>query len=386
MRVRKLEIRPILAFNAEKTIEVQLEIDKGMVRASVPFGTSRGRNEVKYLPVENAINKFYLYRREFTKETFDSIEEVDEELKGIDKTNDFSSIGGNLSLGISMAFLKAFALREGKEVFEIVLEEKPKMPIPLCNVMGGWGEVSDIQEYMLYPVHQESFSQSMFKMANIYRVIEKILSKEDPKFRHGRNLESGWITSFGIEKRLSLLTDICKENLTRIGLDVAGSNVHDGTFYNLKNEGVKLTIKEYRTFISKLVKKYPVHYIEDPFEEDDFNSHSALLEKIGPKMVCGDDLYTTNPSRLERGIKMKATNTILIKPNQIGTISDTFKVVKLAKKHGMKIVMSHRSGETEDNLISHLAVGLNCDFVKMGISGERVVKLNEISRIEEKIG
>jgi enolase len=160
---------------------------------------------------------------------------------------------------------------------------------------------------------------------------------------------------------------------------------YDGTYYVLKNEGLKLTIREYREFVFNLVKKYPIHYIEDTFEEDDFNSFSFLLEKVKPKLVCGDDLYTTNLSRLTRGIKLKSTNAIIIKPNQIGTITDMIEVVKTAKKYGMKTILSHRSGETEDTLISHLAVGLGCDFVKMGIAGERVVKLNELARIEEKI-
>jgi enolase len=385
MKVRKMEIRPILAFNAQKTIEIDIHTEKGMVRASVPIGTSKGKNEITYLPIDDVLNKFFLYRREFTKESFDSIREVDHDLKKLDGTNKFSSIGGNLALGISMAFLKAFALHEGKDVFEILLEKKPKMPTPLCNVAGGWEDVSDIQEYMLYPVHFEKFSDVMFKMAEIYRLIENVLAGRDKNFMHGRNLESGWVTGLKIDELLEILTNICKDNMLRIGLDIAGSGLFNGTFYVLKNEEKKFTIREYREFVLNMVKKYPIHYVEDPFEEDDFNSHAILQGKIRPRMVCGDDLYTTNLSRLIKGIKMESSDVILIKPNQIGTISDVIEVVKAAKKHEMKTVMSHRSGESEDNLISHLAVGLGCDFVKMGIAGERVVKLNELARIEEKI-
>jgi enolase len=138
-------------------------------------------------------------------------------------------------------------------------------------------------------------------------------------------------------------------------------------------------------FVTDLAKRFPIVYVEDPFEEDDFVSHSTLTHRLSDRniLVCGDDLYATNPYRLQKGIEYKSTNAVIVKPNQAGTITDTFKFVEEAKKNGLKTVVSHRSGETEDTLICHLAVGLACDYVKLGISGERTTKINEMIRIEE---
>jgi enolase len=250
-------------------------------------------------------------------------------------------------------------------------------------VAGGWKGQSDIQEYLLLPVHQESFSESIEKIANAYLQLGAEIKKIDKSFSFGKNIESAWLTSLHPEKILGLLSKFTDENL-KIGLDMAASQIWDGMHYTYSN-GEKLTTTEQLLFVFDLTERYPIVYVEDPFHEDDFTSFSALTSRLENKLVVGDDLYASNPSRFKNGIDMKATNAMIIKPNQIGTISDVIELVKLAKKNKVATIISHRSGETDDALICHLACGLNCDFIKLGIAGERIFKINEMIRIEESL-
>lgn len=387
MRVKSLAIREIFATTSKKTIEVELQTSKGIVRSSVPLGTSRSGYEVIFLPVEDVIRKFVLIQRHFRTQQFESLEGVDSLLRTIDKTSNFREIGGNLALAISSAFLKAFALEAEKEVFEFLSNElkiKPKMPMPLSIVAGGWVGQSDIQEFLLLPVHQRTFLSSITKLSEAYLELGKRLQEADPNFIYAKNIESAWATSLHFEKVLQILKKIANEKLLKIGLDMAASQLWDGTHYSYRKE--RLTRPEQMNFVADLAKRYPIAYIEDPFHENDFLAFATLTHRLQQKLVCGDDLYATNPQRLKAGLEQKATNAIVIKPNQVGTISDTIKVVKEAKKAKLATVMSHRSGETEDTLICHLAVGLGCDYIKLGISGERTVKINEMLRIEERLG
>jgi len=390
MIARRLEIRQIFATNSQKTIEVELETSKGKVRVSVPMGTSRGKYEVKYLPVDEAMNKFNLIRRHFTNEDFKNQEDVDELLRIIDKSPDFSEIGGNLALAISSAFLKAFALQEEQKIFEYLLNQtrsRPNMPRPVCNIAGGWKESrSDIQEILLLLIHQSSFLDSISRMSQSYLELGKTLRRVDPTFDYGRNWESAWITGLKFAELLKILERMANENDLKIGLDFAASQLWDGSRYYVYKYSNKILSKlEQLKMIKVLAKEHPIAYIEDPFMEDDFTSFALLTESLQPKLVVGDDLYASNPKRLRDGLEFKATNAMIVKPSQVGTITDLMKTIEIAKKNRIVTVMSHRSGETEDTLIAHLAVGLGCDYVKFGISGERTVKINELIRIEEKL-
>lgn len=390
MIVRRFDIREIFATNSQKTIEVELETAKGIVRASVPIGTSRGKYEVKYLPVESAINKFNLIRRSFTSENFKDQGDVDSLIRIIDKTPDLREIGGNLALAISSAFLKAFSLQEGMEPFEYLLTQaksKAVMPRPVCIVAGGWKDSrSDIQEFLLLPVHQKSFNESASKISQAYIELGKRFKQVDPTFAYGTNWEAGWITSLRFIDVIKILTKIANENLLRIGLDFAASQLWDGKRYYVYRYSNKILSKiEQLKMVQNLAKEYPITYIEDPFMEDDFTSFALLTSSLQPKLIVGDDLYASSVSRLKNGLEFKATNAMILKPSQIGTITDLMKTVGLAKKNKIVTVMSHRSVETEDVLIAHLAVGLGCDYVKFGISSERATKINEMVRIEEKL-
>ena len=377
MEAKNLTIREILATNCKKTIEVELETDKCTVRASVPMGTSTGKYETISLPVKQVLKNFQDVKKNFILEDFYSQEEVDSKLRDIDKTPNFRKIGGNLALGISSAYLKAFAIHNSQEVFEYFSGKK--MPKPLANVAGGWGEESEIQEFLLLPERQKSFKDAVFRISEAYLDLGIILKKVDKTFKVSKNYESGWVTNISTKKLLDILSDLCKDYKLRIGMDVAATDRWSGRTY------VGRIKEKHRDFISKLIKDFNVLYMEDPFHEDDFDSFSWLTENFKNTLICGDDLYATNPERLKIGIEKKATNSILIKPNQIGTITDVINVVDIAKKHRMTTVISHRSGTTDETLLCHLAVGLGCELAKFGISGERIIKINELFRIEEKI-
>lgn len=406
MIIRSLGIRKVFASNALPTIEVEVSTKNGSAKFSVPMGTSTGKHEVVYYPVDETIRKFNMIRRHFTNKGFDNPADVDSTLRSIDKRPDFSDIGGNLAIGISGAMMKAFALEEGKELFHYVYDytkdmmahkAKPDMPMPLANVIGGWHGQSDIQEFLLLPLHQKTFLKSVETISDAYHDVGSELAQADPSFKFSKNLESAWVTGLDHEAVLKIMSKIANERYLRIGMDIAGSDLWNGKHYEYKQvryedgQTHKLIRSEQIELMADLTRRFPITYIEDPFMEDDFVSHSTLTHRIGSdeagkKMyICGDDLYATNYTRLRRGIDYKATNAALVKPNQIGTMTDTIKYVAEAKKHGIRTVMSHRSGTAGDTSICHLAVGMGCDFVKFGIAGERIALINEMLRIENRL-
>lgn len=391
MKAKSLKIREILATNSQKTIEIELESGKGRVRSSAPMGTSKSKYEIKYFQTPEAIRKFLLLRRTFTNQEYADQSDLDNALRILDKTPDFKEIGGNVALAISTVFLKAFALENNQEIYEYlasIAKKKISIPKPISNVVGGWKQsgYGDIQEYLLLPVHQNSFFESIEKISVAYRTIGQRLKDNDPTFAFAKNIEGGWVTNLNIEEILQIISKVAVESLLKVGLDVAASHLWDGHanyVYTFSNK--ILNRHEQKDFLRQLAKKYPIAYIEDPFNEDDFVTHAVLNLELQPRIICGDDLYSTNSARIKDGADFKATSAVIIKPSQVGTVTDVINAAETAKKNKMLTVFSHRSGETEDTLICHLAVGLSGDYIKIGISGDRTVKINEMIRIEENI-
>jgi enolase len=392
MRIRSLEIREIFATNSEKTIELELKTDKSTVRASVPIGSSKSRHEVRYMLPHEAINKFLIMRRHITSENLENQQDLDQLLHIIDSTPDFREIGGNVMLAVSSACLKAFAAQQDEEVFEYIAKEnklKPQMPRPLCNIIGGWktSGSSDIQEFLFVPVHQDSFRETMDKMTIAYTGVGKKLRIEDPTFSYSKNIESAWTANLKTEEILEIMTKVGNEHLLKLGLDCAASHLWDGNQYYVYNySGKILSTNQQITYMNELARSFPIIYFEDPLKDDEFTGFSVLTHMLQPRLVCGDDLFASSAERLKTGIDFKAASAIIIKPNQVGTITDAINTVKLAKENGIAVVVSHRSSETEDSLIAHFAVGVGANYCKFGISGDRVIKINEMLRIEEKLG
>mgnify|MGYP001773261012 CR=1 FL=1 len=383
MRVKRIKLREIFATNSKKTLEIELETEKVRVRSSVPLGTSKGKFEALYLSTSEAASKFVFIKNKFLSQNFNSQEEVDDFLHSLDRTENFSEIGANLALAISSAFLKAFAAENHQEVFEFLSKEKAKMPRPICNIVGFKGS-GDVEEYLLLPVHQTSFRENMEKIMQAYLKVAELLKIRDPSFSFTKDLESAWFTRLSLIEILKILTKVSNEFLLKIGLDFAASHMWDGKqYYSYSMNNYIFSTQDQLNFVISLARKFPIFYIEDPFNQEDFVSFSVANKQLSPKLICGDDLLATNVKRLKDAIDLKAISSAIVKPNQIGTISDTIKFVKLAKENKIFTIMSHRSAETDDNLICHLAVGLGCDYIKVGTSGERVSKINELLRIEE---
>ncbi len=406
--IKKIAARKILDSRGDPTIEIEATVVKGRVtgtaKAAAPRGSSKGKNEVVDFPdggVDEAITKVGKIAPRLYKATLSSQEDVDGLLREIDGTPNLRVLGGNTTVVISMAVAKAAATAKGAPLYRHLGGKGALgLPYPLGNVIGGGkhagGRAPENQEFLVVPVGAEKFSDAVFVNVQIHKKVGRLIAGANQTFTGGRDDEGAWAPNLSNEEALELVAKACEEVGEEFGvgvrpaLDVAASTFYDEKkgAYVYKREGVIRDRGEQIDFILKLIEAYELFYVEDPLWEDDFGGFSELTKKVGRKcLICGDDLFTTNVERLQKGIKAGAANAVLIKPNQIGTLSDTLAAVKLAKKHGYVPVMSHRSGETPDETIAHLAVAWGCPMIKTGVvGGERVAKLNELIRIEEELG
>ncbi len=306
--------------------------------------------------------------------------------------------GAAIILSVSIANLKAAALSAKKKLFEMI---NPKtnysLPLPLGNVLGGGkharGRSIDIQEVLVFCKDAADIYEAIELNIALHRKLFKLLSINDPSFAGGKNDEGALVTRIGMKKALSLVKQASKEikeekgKEIAIGLDVAASSLWDGKKYNYSHENFSLSEREQLDFVSSLIEDFGVFYLEDPFNEDSFDYFAELNQKYSDVLIVGDDLYASNSERLKLGIEKKATDAIIIKPNQVGTVTGILKTVKTALENGIEIIVSHRSGETEETFISHLAVAYDAPLIKSGtIGGERISKLNELIRISEYLG
>ncbi len=353
MRVRKWKVRKILNSKGEEAIEVEIN----GVRGSAPSGTSRSKYEVSPYPkggIEESIKELKRILSSLRGD-IDPLE-VEEEL--IEKRD---KLGGNGLLSLSIALYKADAKDIGEPLWKYLSSRfgtKPSLPIPLENVIGGGkhGGYTDIQEFLIY-------DRDFFYLASIYREIEgSCLTLESAKSLPMRTEEIlGLLNRYKVGK----------------GIDVAaGEMFRDGVYY-WEREGVVRDTDSQLDYMEAIIKDYGLSYVEDPFHEDDFDTFLKLQRRVDA-IIVGDDLFSTHEKRLRRGI-----GGIIIKYNQRGSILETVETVKKAKSLGMKIIVSHRSGETEDEFLSHFAVAMGADFAKIGAAGIRIVRINELLRIYE---
>ena len=389
------EIRYRIVFDSRGNETVECEVYAGDVVGSsiAPSGASTGSEEAivvdpyKYKEIEEKVSKALV-----GMSVFDQVS-IDEKLREIDGTDNFSNIGGNFAIATSLACAKAASALLGLKLYEYIggLFAK-ELPYPLGNVIGGGAHAigsTSIQEFLVIPVGAKNFFEAQKANAKVHKTLKNIFKKRGIFAAKGD--EGAWAAQITDEQAFEILSEAIGsvEDETgikiRMGIDVASTELWDGEYYVYKDK--KLTPEEQISYIAELVDKYNLLYVEDPLHENDFEGFAELTSQVGKKcLICGDDLFVTNVKRIQRGIEMGAANTVLIKPNQIGTLTDTFKAVKLAKENGYKVVVSHRSGETEDNAIAHLSVAFNATLIKTGVvGGERIVKLNELIRIEEEM-
>lgn len=416
LKIKKIHARQILDSRSNPTIEVDLTLENGVMgRAAVPSGASTGAFEA----VELRDNDKNFYNGKSVMQAVKNVNSViakavcgmnvfdqkaiDEKMIKLDGTVNKAKLGANAILGVSLAAATAAAKAERKSLFRYLGSGKI-LPVPMLNILNG-GKHADnnlnCQEFMIMPVGAKNFSQALEWSACIYQNLKKILKEK--KLSTGVGDEGGFAPNLeNDEQALKLLVQAIevsgfkKGEQVAIAIDVASTEMFDeaekigqkGKYYFWKTGEIfsadKL-IKRYQEWI----KKYPIVSIEDGLAEEDWQGWQKLTQALGDKIqLVGDDLFVTNPSRLEKGIKLNAANSILVKVNQIGTLTEAVKAVRLAQKSNMSAVVSHRSGETEDSFIADLVVALGCGQIKTGAPcrSERVAKYNQLLRIEEELG
>ena len=389
MIIEEVHYRIIFDSRGNETVECEVFVGDVVARAAAPSGASTGSDEAivvspyKCEEIEEKVSKALIGLSVFDQES------VDDSLKEVDGTENFSNIGGNFAIAASLAVAKAAAEILGLPLYAYVGGVFAKeLPYPLGNVIGGGKHAegsTSIQEFLVIPVGAKNFFEAQRANATVHRMLKREFKKRGIFAAKGD--EGAWAAQISDDEAFEVLSSAVSaaEDETgvkiRMGIDVAATELWDGNAYVYRN--VRRTREEQIAYIAELADKYELLYIEDPLHENDFEGFAELTKQV-KCMVCGDDIFVTNVKRIKKGIEIGAANTVLIKPNQIGTLTGTFNAVKLAKDNGYNIVVSHRSGETEDDAIAHLAVAFNAKLIKTGVvGGERVVKLNELIRIEE---
>lgn len=407
MFIKDIHAREILDSRGNPTIEVDMTLDNGVTAtASVPSGASTGSREALELRDKNpkrfegkgvlqaVSNVNTIIRPALIGKKADQLS-IDNYLIKLDGTENKSNLGANAILAVSLACLKCLAKANDKELYEYVSNKSVTMPIPMINIINGGAHAVnniDIQEFMIMPV-MKSIKERIRAASEVFHALKKLLSING--FAVGVGDEGGFAPNLNNN---TMALDFIMEAIRKAGykpgedifiaLDVAASELYDKKTNTYKLDGKSFTSEELITFYEKLIDTYPILSIEDPFYENDFETLAKFTSLVGSRiMIVGDDYFVTNEKYLEKGIEMHAGNAILLKANQIGTVSEMIKTIMLAKKNNYKTIISHRSGETEDTFIADLAVGLAIPFIKTGsmCRGERIAKYNRLMRIEEKL-
>jgi len=382
MLIKNISAKTILDSRKEKTILVSIKTNVGEFSASSPNGKSTGKYEAKsYVKnIEHDIKTIKEIGEYFSDE---EIEKFDD-LRTVEDITD-KQIGANTLFAFESAILKAIAKEKKKEVWELIGGGK-KFPRLVGNCIGGGKHSAserkpDFQEFLLIP-NEKSVEKSFEINKEKKKIVKEILEKLDNKFDGRKNDEDAWMTSLNEKEILEIL----KRTEIPVGIDAAASSFYKRKKYDYQNPKFKRDDEEQLAYLSNLIKNFNIFYLEDPFDENDFENFAKLLKRFPDTLIVGDDLTTTNLKRLEKAIKMKSINAIIVKPNQIGSLIEVKEVCALAKKNDIKIVFSHRSGETEENILADLAFGFQADFLKCGITGtERENKIKRLIEIEKSL-
>jgi enolase len=404
MKLTKLYARQVLDSRGNPTIEVEASFHHYKATAIVPSGASTGIHEAVELrdgtkayhgkSVQKAVDNVnkILAKKVVGMDFFDQ-RMVDSYMVALDGTTNKSKLGANAILGVSMAICRLAAIVKQKPLFEHIGELAGNthfsIPIPFANILNGGkhaGSPLKIQEFMIAPVNATSFKDATRMVSETYHVLKDILTKKYGKSATNVGDEGGFAPQLETpEQALDLIYEAIKNagyrGKIKIAMDCAASEFYKNGLYNMDKE---YTPDQITGYYKMLVKKYPIISIEDPFDQDDFNAFMKFTESTKIKII-GDDLLVTNPDRIKTAIDRKVCNGLLLKVNQIGTVSEAIHAAKMAQAAGWKVMVSHRSGETEDTFIADLAVGLGCGSIKLGAPcrTERTAKYNQLLRIEE---
>ncbi|MDK8796455.1 phosphopyruvate hydratase [Corynebacterium sp. MSK044] len=400
--------REIMDSRGNPTVEVEVFLEDGSHGiAAVPSGASTGEHEAHELRDGDdryggkGVQKAVTNVNETIADAIAGIEADDQRVLDltmieVDGTDNKSNLGANAILGVSMAAAKAAADSAGLPLYRYIGGPNAHiLPVPMMNILNGGAHADsgvDVQEFMIAPIGAETFTEALRQGAEVYHALKSVIKSKG--LSTGLGDEGGFAPSVGSTKEaLDLIVEAIEKAGYKLGeeialaLDVASSEFFENGTYNF--EGGQHTAEEMAKVYADLVENYPIVSIEDPLDENDWEGYVKLTAEIGDKVqIVGDDFFVTNPERLARGIEQNAANALLVKVNQIGTLTETFDAVELAHRNGYRTMMSHRSGETEDTTIADLAVALSCGQIKTGAPArsERVAKYNRLIRIEEELG
>lgn len=416
-KIVKIQAREILDSRGNPTIEADVYLESGATAcAAVPSGASTGSKEALELRdgdkkrflgkgvLKAAANVNKIIAKALVGQESGNQKEIDRIMIELDGTANKSKLGANAILAVSMAVLKVAAYDANMPLFAYIAEKlggcakgKYILPVPMMNIINGGAHAdnsADIQEFMIVPAGAKNFREAVRMGAEVFHNLKKILKEKNHSVNVGD--EGGFAPTLSSNKEaLDVITAAIGSAGYKAGkdifvaLDPAASGFFENGKYNLKKDGLELTGTEMVDYYEKLVSQYPIMSIEDGLAEDDWENWRLLNKKLGKKIqIVGDDIFVTNPEIIKRGIKEKAANAVLIKVNQIGTVSETVEAVKMAQRAGWGTVISHRSGETEDTFIADFAVGLGAGQIKTGSLSrtDRVAKYNQLMRIEEALG
>lgn len=406
-----IRARQILDSRGNPTIEVDVYLDDGSFgRASVPSGASTGAHEAFELrdgdPKQYAGKSVIGAVNAVNTEIFDALsgtdalmqQQVDADLIELDGTQNKSRLGANAILGVSLAVARAASMSVDMPLWRYLGGVHAHLlPTPMMNILNGGAHADnqlDVQEFMIMPIGADSFSHGLQMGAEIFHCLKAVLHKKGLSVAVGD--EGGFAPAINhTDQAIEVIAQAVGDAGYRLGddvviaLDAAATEFYKNGQYHLAGEGRSLSTAEMVGVWSELCKSYPIASLEDPLAEDDWQGFTDLCAGVGQKVqIVGDDLYATNPLRLAKGIKMAASNAILVKVNQIGTLSETMQTIYQAKQAGFGVIISHRSGETEDSFIADLAVATNAGQIKTGSlsRSDRLAKYNQLLRIEETLG
>ena len=411
MKIKNILSRSVLDSRGNPTIEVDVQLaDDSIGRAIVPSGASTGKFEAVELrdndfnfyfgkSVHNAVkNVNTLISQELIGMDSSNQSDIDNAMIALDGTNNKSFLGANAILGVSLANAKAFALSEKLPLYmSLGISDNSTLPIPMINILNGGCHADnnvDIQEFMVFPIGASSFSNALQMGTETFHYLKSILKKKNLSTTVGD--EGGFAPNLkSNEEAIELILEAINQSPFNLGkdlflaLDVAASELFNNGKYHLESNNVHFNSEEMVEFLKSLVRQYPIISIEDGLDENDWKGWTLLTDEIGDKcQIVGDDLTVTNITRLKKAIDNKAMNSILIKLNQIGTITETIATIELAKSNDFSTIISHRSGETEDVSIADFSVAMGSGQIKTGSTcrTDRVAKYNQLLRIEESLG
>jgi enolase len=406
--IEKIEAREIFDSRGVRTIEVDVFTQRGRGRNAAPFGAPGSRGEFEAsaygsVGIEGAVEVIeHDLVPALAGENAADLDQCDGIIKQVDGTMNYSRIGGNVASALSIAIARAAAASLGVQLFQFLGSKGDSfsLPVPLGNIIGGGahsaGPTPDMQEHLALAVNAKSLREAVQSNIALHNVVGDLLEKRDRNFTGGCDDERAWAADLDDVQSLEVLAEGCEVMLRttglkfRLGLDLAADRLWDRQTqsYRYVREGVSRNREEQIEFVEQLVNRFDLYYVEDAFNSNDFQAFAELRKRVGRHcLVCGDDLLATNAQRIAEALKLSSVNSVIIKVNQIGTLSEARATHDYARRNRIKTIVSHRSGETDDDTLAHIGVGWGCNLIKTGVlGGERLAKLNELIRIEKYLG